>query len=329
MAKLHAKTRSIDSSLAFFLNQLEVFDPKYYEPLLSVTWQRDLKLRTDVSMGNESASFARLKFGSAGSLSQGADTSLSGFSLPVGSLENTEIMGVSVDRQKIVQPLNLMQQEISYSLTELDQSQYMGQSIDTMKINAFHQLYQSTIDKVAYIGDLGLACTGLVNTSGITSSLVAANGIGGSRLWINKTPDQIVADVTALQNSIWAASAFAVVPNRLLLPPPQYTYLVGQKVSSAGNVSVLEYLKKNNLFTAQYGRELDIQPLKWCNSQGAGASQRMVAYSDDIMHVRYPMVPLVRDPAYYRASRFFAPMRWKLGVIEFIYPATIAYADGI
>lgn len=329
MAKLNARTRTIDSSLAFFINQLEVFDPKYYEPLLSVTWQRDLKLRSDVAMGNESASYARLKFGSAGSLSQGSNTSTSGFSLPVGSLENTEIMGISVDRQKIVQPLNLMQQEISYSLTELDQSQYMGQSIDTMKVNAFHQLYQASIDKVAYIGDTGLACTGLVNTAAITSALVAANGIGASRLWVDKTPDQIVADVTTLQNAVWTASAFAVVPNRLLLPPPQYNYIVGQKVSSAGNVSVLEYLKKNNLFSAQYGRDLDIQPLKWCNGAGADGAQRMVAYSDDPMHVRYPMVPVVRDPAYYRSSRFFAPMRWKLGVIEFIYPETIQYADGI
>ena len=42
--------------------------------------------------------------------------------------------------------------------------------------------------------------------------------------------------------SVWAASGWTVMPNRIGLPPAQFGYLSTQKVSSAGNMSILKYV---------------------------------------------------------------------------------------
>ena len=183
-------------------------------------------------------------------------------------------------------------------------------------------------DQMVYIGATEVGATGLVNTSGITSGTVA-NGVSGSPLWVNKTPDEILADVNTLLTSTWQAAAFAVCPGKLLLPPAQFSYITSQKVSSAGNVSILKFLKENAISLQINGKELDIQPLKWLTGRGSGGSNRMVAYTNEEQYVRFPMVPIMRQTAYYQGIRFTAPYLWLFGEMEFVYPETLQYADGI
>ena len=119
------------------------------------------------------------------------------------------------------------------------------------------------------------------------------------------------------------------MPKKLLLPPAKYGYLVAQKVSAAGNMSILEYIKLNNICTAQNNVPLDIQPLKWLNGRGAGGTDRMIAYTNEKKFLRFPMVPLQRTPLEYRGLRQMTTYYGRLGQVEFVYPETIGYADGI
>jgi hypothetical protein len=41
------------------------------------------------------------------------------------------------------------------------------------------------------------------------------------------------------------------------------------------------------------------------------------------------MVPIRRETAYYQGIRFIAPYLWLFGEMEFVYPETVLYADGI
>jgi hypothetical protein len=75
------------------------------------------------------------------------------------------------------------------------------------------------------------------------------NGVSGLSAWTKKTADEILADVNTMLTSVWAASAWAVIPGRLMLPPAQFGYISTQKVSQAGNVSILKYIQDNNLLT--------------------------------------------------------------------------------
>lgn len=316
------RQRTMDSTLAYYVNQLENLDKRLYEPLTSVSWGRDIQLRSGITMSNESTSFIRSAFGGAGSLqnTQG--------NMPWVSAETTAIPGVSVNGQKIATPLRLLAREISYTSPELDRSQLTGQPIDVQKINAMNMLYQMNTDQMVYVGSDDVVATGLLNSADVTASNVAA-GISGETEWVDKTADEILADVNTLITAQWAASAYAVAARKLLLPPAQFSYISSQKVSSAGNVSILKFLKENSICLQINGVELDIQPVKWLTAAGVDDTDRMVAYTNQEDYVRFPMVPVRRETAYYQGIRFIAPYLWAFGEIEVVYPETIRYADGI
>ncbi len=319
--------RTKDSTLAYYVNQLENLDKKLYEPLTSVSWGRDINLRPGITMSDESTSFIRSAFAAAGTLDNPA-TATQGGNIAWVSPDTTAIPGVSVNGQKIVLPLRLVAREVSYTSVELDRSQQTGQPIDVQKVNALNLIYQMNIDQLVYIGSADVGATGMLNNASITSSVVATGASGGTT-WVSKTADEILNDVNSLLEATWAAAAYAICPGKLLLPPLQFSYIASQKVSSAGSDSILTFLKKNSIALNINGRELDIQPVKWLPGIGAGNSDRMMAYTNGEDRVRYPMVPIRRETAYYQGIRFAAPYIYALGEMEFVYPETVQYADGI
>ncbi len=146
---------------------------------------------------------------------------------------------------------------------------------------------------------------------------------------MNKTAVEILFDLNEVLRKCWLSSAYAVCPSGLRLPPAQYSYLASTLVSSAGNTSILTFLKQNSIALNINGRELDIQPVKWLAGAGANSTDRMMVYTNDLQYVRFPMVPIRRETAYYQGIRFTAPYVWAYGEVEFVYPETLRYADGI
>lgn len=318
--------RTKDSALAFYVNQLENLDKRLYMPLTSVTWGRDIKLRPGITMSDESTSFIQSAFAAGGTQSNANGSN--GGNMPWISPETTTIPGVSIDGQKNVLPLRLLGREISFTSVELDRSQRLGTPIDAQKTDAMNILYQMNTDQMVYIGSTDVGATGLLNSPIVTAGDVAA-GVSGETEWVDKTPDEILDDVNALIESAWSAAAFAVCPQSLRLPPFQFSLLANRKVSSAGNMSVLKYLKENSITNEVNGKELDIQPIKWLTGRGTAGADRMMVYTNEENRVRFPAVPIRRETAYYLGIRFFAPYIWAFGELEIPYPETIQYADGI
>jgi hypothetical protein len=319
-----------DSALAFYVSQLENLDRRLYMPLTSVSWSRDIKLRSGIVMDDESTSFIQSAFAAGGSLNQGNGSASPGVggNMPWISPETNALLGVSIDGNKVTSPLRLLGREISFTSVELNRSQRSGQPIDAQKTDAMNILYQMNTDQMVYIGAPEVQATGLLNSSSVTSGSVVA-GASGFTQWNQKTPDEMLADVNTLIESTWSASAFAVCPSELRLPPFQYSLIATQKVSSAGNVSVIKYLEENSISLRVNGKALNIQPIKWLTGRGAAGADRMMCYTNEEMRVRFPMVPIRRETAYYSGIRFIAPYIWAFGVTEFPYPETLQYADGI
>lgn len=317
----HRLTKKVqDSTLAFFISQLDNFDPTLHAPLFNVTWGRDIKLRPNVSLAQESTSFARNAVAAPGTLSAGGK--------PWISANTKAIPGVGINSERLVLPLRPLAQEISYTSIELQRSQLLGQPIDTMKLDAFNMSYQMNTDAMVYVGDTDVGAEGLLNSSLVTASAVAT-GASGSKLWKNKTPDEILADVNDMLRTSWQNSGFAVCPADLLLPPEQFSYIASQKVSSAGNVSILKFLKENCIALVQNGKELNINPVKWATGRGADSTDRMCCYTNQLNFVRFPLVPVRRETPYYQGITFSAPYVYGFGEMEFVYPETMLYRDGI
>jgi len=313
-------SRTIDSAGVFLVGELERLDQELHAPLAEVTWSRDIMLREDVSIADEVSSFTNSTFAAAGGTSPNGKAWI--------GKDTTTIVGMALDIGKTMTPLNLWGMQLGWTLPELASAQQLGRPVDQQKFEGMQLKYQMDVDEQVYIGDPGLGLYGLVNSPSVTATNVV-NGVSGQPNWANKTPQEMLNDVNTLLNASWAATGFAICPSELRLPPVQFSKLVSTLISSAGNISVLEFLKVNSLCNTLNGRPLNIQPLKWLPGRGAAATDRMVAYTNDRKRVRFPLVPLQRTPLEYRDLRQLTTYYGRLGAIEFVYPETVAYADGI
>lgn len=317
-----------DSAGAFLIGELERLDPMIHEPLVSMTWDRDLDLRTDVQMGDENSSYTVSSFGSVGGAAP-AGISWAGKA-------TTTIARVNVDIGKIVNPLTLWAEEVSYTIPELQSSQLTGRPIDAAQLSGLNLKHQMDLDQMVYVGDTAVGATGLVNHTLMVNVANVPNGAGGLPQWVNKTPDEITADFNELLTSVWASTGYKAPPNKVLVAPNPFGYLTTQKIGDAAQTSVLKYVKENNVFTAQMGTPIDIVPVKWldkANLNGPGGAaatyDRMLAYTQDPNYVRFPMVPLQATQPQPRGIWLATPYYGRVGRVELVYPETVGARDGI
>lgn len=307
--------RTIDSSGAFLVGELERLDKTLHAPLSSVTWGRDIDLREDVTIADESSSFTLSNYAASGNPNPKGKNWIGG--------NATAIAGIALDINKVSLALHLWGMELGYSLPELAAAQQVGRPIDTQKYEGIKLKFQMDTDEMVYVGDADLNVPGLVNNSAITPENVTtkwnASGI---------TPKMILDDINGLIDAVWKQSAYAACPTHLLVPPAAMAALV-QPVTTAGSKSILQYVREECLALQINGRPLEINPVKWLSAVGASSSGRMVAYTKDPMYVRFPMVPLTRTPLEYRGVYQLTTYYGKLGEVEFVYPETVGYADGI
>ena len=331
--------RTVDSTGAFLVGELERLDQTLHEPLAMVSWGRDIDLREDVSIADEVSSFTLTSYASAGGL--GTGNSIGNGKAWIGK-STDQVSGVGLDIGKIPHPLRPWGLEIKYTILELESAAKLGRPIDNQKYEALQLKHQMDIDEQVYIGDTGTGDTGLVNNSLVTPQNVVP-GAAGATQWqgtganpVPKTPDEILADVNTALTTVWANAAWAVIPSRLLLPPAQFGYISTAKVSLAGNVSILKYVQENNLLTTSGKGKLDVFPAKWLIGAGAGGTigttgtvDRMMVYTKDRKRVRYPMTLLQRTPIQYDSIYHKSTYFCRLGVVELVYPETMGYFDGI
>lgn len=330
-----ADGKTVDSTGAFLVGELERLDMTLHEPLAAVSWGRDIDLREDVTIADEVSSFTVSTYGSPGGL--GAGNSIGNGKAWIGK-DTTQVTAVSVDIGKVTHPLTPWAMELKFTVLELESAAKIGRPIDVQKFNAMKLKHQMDIDEMVYFGDLSINQPGLVSipnagqTPVVPVNVVA--GAAGATQWAQKTADEILADVNTAIVSVWAASGWAVMPNKIGIPPAQYGQICTQKVSLAGNISVLKYLMENNLIATSRGK-LDIVPMKWTIGAGVGGNigvvgvDRMVVYHQDKDRVRFPMTLLARTPVQYDGLYHKTTYYCRLGAVELVYPQTIGYFDGI
>jgi hypothetical protein len=331
--KTHDASRTVDSTGAFLVGELERLDQTLHMPLSSVTYTRDIQMREDVTIADEVSSFTLTTFGSAGNL--GTGNGIRNGKAWIGK-STDQIGGVGVDTAKIANPLTPWGLEIKFTILELESAAKMGRPIDDQKLQALRLKKEMDTDEQVYVGDATLGAFGLVNNALVTNVSNVPNGAGGSPKWSLKTPTEILADVNALIMSAWAASGWSTLPNRLLLPPDQYGYINSQIVSSAGTTSILRFLLENNMIKNSGVGNITIAPVKWLIGAGVGGTlgttgtvDRMVAYNNDKQFVRFPMTMLQRTPVQFDSIFHKMTYYCRLGVTEVVYPETLAYRDGI
>ena len=140
-------------------------------------------------------------------------------------------------------------------------------------------------------------------------------------------------DINDALNATWAASEYdeTGMANHILLPPERYAYIVNTPVTNDASESIYSYIMKNNVATLQ-GRELSIQPCRWCVGAGTGSSNRMVVYCNDEDRVRFDItVPLyrVKTADSITDMAYMTPYASQFSSVQWLYTCCARYVDGI
>lgn len=333
--------KTVDSTGAFLVGELERLDLTMHEPLAEVSWGRDIDLREDVTIADDVSSFTLSSF-SANS-GTGSGQGIGTGKAWLGKATD-QITGLSVDISKVPHALTPWGMELKYTIFELESAAKLGRPIDAQKYEGLQLKHQMDIDEQVYMGDTTIGATGLLNDAGIAPANLAV-GASGVTNWmpnaqgLSKTALEILSDVNTALTTVWKAAAWAVVPTELRLPPDQFGYISTQPVAIGGTspaVSILKYIQDNNLLTTTGRGRLNIQPLKWLIGMGAGGTigtsgtvDRMFVYTKDKKRVRYPMTLLQRTPLQYDSIFHKATYFCRLGQVEWVYTETGGYFDGL
>ncbi|HCD5205683.1 DUF2184 domain-containing protein [Klebsiella pneumoniae] len=302
-----------DAAGVFLVGELERLDQTLNLPQVSYKWSRDMPLRSDVSIADEISSFTNTDFAAAGGVNPNGKNWI--------GKNSTAIPGVNLLIERTAQPLELWGMELGWTLPELASAMRAGRPVDAQKYDAMQMKWNMDVDEQVYIGDADKGMPGMLNLPSITPVAAAA-------AWTATTdPDVIVQDINLVLSSAWVSSGYAMCPRKIGLAPELFGLLASKKVSSAGNISVLEYVKINTIAFQENGEPLEIVSMKWASGRGAGGAHRIVAYTQEEKYIRFPLVPLLSTPLEYRGIYQLTTYYGRLGQVEIPYANTIAYLD--
>lgn len=152
--------------------------------------------------------------------------------------------------------------------------------------------------------------------------------------WAGVDPDAWVKEINDAITAVWTASKTIHLPDTVFLPPAKFSMLTAAYVIGAGSVgiavSALEYLKKNNIYTAQTGKELNIKSLRYLEGAGPLGVDRAIIMEWNPRNFVLPF-PL----AYQLAQPVPIPLgvemyaEYIFGSFNVRYPGSMAYLDGI
>lgn len=306
----------IASGMAFLTSELEKRDPLIRKPLTSVTYPRDIVVK---------AGGGWVDYVSAQAVGYGI-TGGSGSS-PVQAGGSNGLPIVQANLEKGLYKAHTFAAALRVMWVDMQKANYIGRSLDQLLQDGMRMAYDKHMDQNVYTGMEEYGSTGLVNNPDVTETSVT----GGT--WASKTKEQILADINSALTAVWEAAEYDedAMPNHILLPYEQYTYIMNTMVTDLATETIMDYVLKNNV-AAKNGRSLYIGATRWCKGAGTGGTDRMVVY---VNHERFlqveELVPLARVMSQPNATEFCYDTAYaaNLSEVELFYPQTMAYFDGI
>ena len=311
----------IASGGAFLVSELEKRDTLIREPLTSVTYPRDLPIETGGGW---------VDYVSAMSVAYGLTGGAQGSPVHAGGANVVPIVQASLDKGLFKAHTFAVAMRVMF--VDMAKSNFIGRSLDQILTDGIRLAYDKHMDANAYVGIPEYGTTGLINDPDATETTAAA-GAATTTTWSTKTPAEILKDINDALTASWAAAEYdeSGMPNHILLPYEQYTYILNTPVSQLATESILDYVMKNNIATKN-GRGLFIGGTRWLKGAGTGTSDRMVVYNNDKRFVKLDeLVPLSRVMTSPNAAEVCYDTSYMANIseVQMFYPQTVLYVDGI
>lgn len=185
---------------------------------------------------------------------------------------------------------------------------------------------EEALNDQALFGSPDLGIGGLINNPLVSNGSVAYNAAGTSTQWEDKTPDEILADINGLADSIWQYSKMVEIPDTLLLPPKKWSLLKNRHLENR-DITLLKYIVENSQY---FKSEDSIIPINELTEAGFNATGKMVVYSkrEDKLYCAIPQEATALPLQQQLFNYIMVWYAYSAGTI-ILYPRSVGYAEGI
>ncbi len=221
----------------------------------------------------------------------------------------------NVDLNKFDAPVHMAAICYSFSLEEVGQAQMMGMNLDAMGADAARFAYEKFVDLAVYNG------TGLPNATGLYNS-AAVTPVAATGAFSGLTGDQILTNLNTLIGGAYSATLGVALVNTVRLPLAVFADLTSRRLVDT-NMTVMQFLREANVYTAQTGQQLDIKG-------DFRLTTRAVAYMKDpeVLKLHLPM-PLRFLPVQPRNLEYYVPGMLGVAPLDIRRPGAVRYMDGV
>jgi hypothetical protein len=241
-----------------------------------------------------------------------------------------DIPKVAVLAKKYTHAIETLALGYDWSWLDMQRTAKAGIPLKTRKATAVRDGFEQRIEEIAAIGITDTGVTGLLNNANVPQ-INAAPAVGGSNApaWdgADKTPEEILADLEAMEDAIITTTNGVHTPDTLVLPLSHLRILQKRRISTTGGDKATDTILNVFLAKSQYIR--NVEWWTYCDDVDAGA-QRAVMYkrSPEIVHLEVPLEQQEMPPQAKNLAMEINSVG-RIGGVAFEYPLAAVYMDSI
>lgn len=319
----YTRGSNLTSGFEIVVSNFEDFEKRFYDTKYpDIFWQKVIpagSVETDIPEGATSTSYGVRDWSGTGAF----DVSQSG---------STPTVGLSVAKPVVIPILDA---SVGGFLTRADIRTYThahGGTLDTELSGVMKKASERHVEGTFFYGDGDVGFTGWMNEPNITVAQAFDNAALNSKKWIDKTPDEILKDINFYMAQIFTDSLQMHQANSVFIPTAQYADIATRRMGILETtITVLDYIKRSNLFTATTGQELNIMGIPHLKNAGAGGVvDRMVILQNDADYQKLPFpIPYRFLPPVPMGLQTNLFAEYKFGPYHNRWPASALYIDEI
>lgn len=234
-----------------------------------------------------------------------------------------------------------------YSRQELAAAKVTGMPLEARKAEATRRSYEEKVNQIIFFGSAENNLHGFFDGPATApcltadrAAVAAAAGGSNSLVWgVDKTPDEVIADLTSACAGMFADTKMLFRPNKILMGVVKKQYLMNTPRSIHSDVSIMDWFLKNNEFITSKDQIEAVNELTGIYPDPASLSDPFVvgsgyegftvmAESPDNMRVREPF-PYMHLPVQYKGLEFEVNCYGRFAGVEMIRPAAVRHFTGI
>lgn len=257
----------------------------------------------------------------------------------------TDLPRGDISGQEYSIPVRTLGNAFGYSRQELASAKLTGMPLEARKAEATRRSYEEKVNQIIFFGSAENGLHGLfggpVGAPALTISKTAVDaavGGGFATEWgVDKTPDEVIADLTSACVKVYSDTKKIFRPNKILISVEKKQYLMNTPRSLQSDVSIMDWFIANNMFIKSSDDFKDINEVAGIYDAAGGAfdptgakAEGFTVYADaaDNARVREPF-PYIHLPVQYKGLEFEVNCYGRFAGVEMIRPDAFAHFYGV